>query len=188
MFRHGLRREEAIRGRITVIGTRSYSRQHTGSPADEETTTSMPATLQEILLAPDAEPKVIDDCLVLIQQQLSDMSGISGTAVKLAYKTVNTFMPGHVRFMVGSLLPGMVASLQPYWADLNAAGGTEFGDYLSKRGDEVSEALLSVTDARARASDRPVIIKAYNSVRGNAGKHIQAALPRVGDLVLKHAG
>jgi hypothetical protein len=45
-----------------------------------------------------------------------------------------------------------------------------------------------VTDARSNASDRPVIVKAYNSVRGNAGKHIQAALPRVGDLVLKYAG
>jgi hypothetical protein len=148
----------------------------------------MPATLQEILLAPDTEPKVTDDCLRLIEQEVSDMSGISGTAVKLAYKTVNTIFPGHVRFMVGTLLPDMVARLQPYWADLNAAGGTEFGDYLSKRGDEVSEALLSVTDARAHASDRPVVVKAYNSVRGNAGKHIQAALPRVGDLVLKYAG
>jgi hypothetical protein len=148
----------------------------------------MTATLQEILLAPDSEPKVIDDCLVLIDQQLHDMSGISAAAVKLAYKTVSTFMPGHIRFMVGSLLPGMVDQLQPFWVDFGAAGGTEFGDYLSKRSDEVTEALLSVTDARAHASDRPVIVKAYNSVRGNAGKHIQAALPRVGDLVLKYAG
>jgi len=147
----------------------------------------MAATLQEILLAPDTKPKVVDDCLALIDQELRDMSGISAATVKLAYKTVSTFMPGHVRFMVESLLPGMVDQLQPYWADLKAAGGTEFGDYLSKRGDEVSEALLSVTDARARASDRPVIVKAYNSVRGSAGKHIQAALPRVGDLVLKYA-
>jgi hypothetical protein len=148
----------------------------------------MSATLQEILLAPDTEPKVIDDCLTLIDQQLHDMSGISAAAVKLAYKTVSTFMPGHIRFMVGSLLPGMVDQLQPFWADLKTAGGTEFGDYLSKRGDEVSEALLTVTDARAHASDRPVIVRAYNSVRGNAGKHIQASLPRVGDLVLKYAG
>jgi hypothetical protein len=148
----------------------------------------MTTTLQDILLAPDTEPKVIDDCLKLIDQELHDMSGFSAAAIKLAYKTVSTFMPGHIRFMVGSLLPGMVDQLQPYWADLNAAGGTEFGDYLSKRGDEVSEALLSVTDARAHASDRPVIVKAYNSVRGNAAKHIQTALPRVGDLVLKYAG
>jgi len=148
----------------------------------------MAATLREILLAPDTRPKVIADCYLLIEQEISDKSGISGTAVKLAYKTVNTFMPGHVRYMVESLLPDMVDKLEPYWADFNASGGSEFGDYLAKHGAEVSEALLSVTDARSAASGRPTIIKAYGAVRGSAAKHVGAALPHVGDLVLKYAG
>jgi len=147
----------------------------------------MAATLQEILLTPDTEPKVRADCYALIQQEVSDMSGISGTAVKLAYKTVTTFAPGHVRHMVEVLLPGMVNQLQPFWAGFTTSGGSGFGDYLAKRGEEVSEALLSVTDARAEASDRPTIIKAYRTVRGGAAKHVQAALPQVGDLVLKYA-
>ena len=113
---------------------------------------------------------------------------MSGTAVKLAYKTVNTFMPGHVRHMVGILLPDMVGQLEPFWVDFCASGSSGFGDYLAKRGDEVTQALLSVTDARAAASDRPTVIKAYGSVRGSAVKHVGAALPRVGDLVLKYAG
>ena len=66
----------------------------------------MPATLQETLLAPDTQPKVIDDCHALLQQQVSDGSGISGTTVKLAYKTVNTVFPGHIRHMVDVGLPG----------------------------------------------------------------------------------
>ena len=148
----------------------------------------MAATLQEILLAPDTQPLVMADCYTLIEQELSDKSGMSGAAVKLAYKTVNTFMPGHVRHMVGVLLPEMVGQLEPYWADFSISGGAEFGDYLAKRGPEVSEALLSVTDARAAASSRPTVIKAYGSVRGSAVKHVEAALPRVGDLVLKYAG
>jgi hypothetical protein len=148
----------------------------------------MPATLTEILLAPDTKPLVIADCFTLIEQEIAEKSGVSGTAVKLAYKTVNTFMPGHVRFMVKDLLPEMVDKLEPFWADFSVSGGSDFGDYLAKRGDEVSQALLAVTDARAEASGRPTIIRAYNTVRGGAGKHIQAALPRVGDLVLKYAG
>lgn len=147
----------------------------------------MAATLQEILLAPDIQPKVIADCLTLIEQEVSDKSGIAGTAVKLAYKTVTTFAPGHVRHMVEVLLPDLADKLQPFWADFTASGGSEFGDYLAKRGDEVAEALLSVTDARAEASDRPAIVRAYRSVRGSAGKHIEAALPQLGDLVLKYA-
>jgi hypothetical protein len=147
----------------------------------------MAATLREILLAPDTRPQVIADCYALIEQEISDKSGISGAAVKIAYKTVNTFMPGHVRHMVESLLPDMVDKLEPYWADFAASGGSEFGDYLAKHGEEVAQALLSVTDARAAASGRPTIIKAYRSVRGGATRHIEAALPEVGDLVLKHA-
>lgn len=148
----------------------------------------MAATLQEILLTPETQPKVTDDCFRLLEQELSDKSGVSGTAVKLAYKTVNAFMPGHVYHMVGKMLPDMVVQLEPFWADFRTSGGSEFGDYLAKRGDEVAEALLTVTDTRAANSGRPTVIKAYRSVRGSGVKHVQAALPRVGDLVMKYAG
>lgn len=147
----------------------------------------MAATLQQALLAPHTKPEVVADCFLLIDQEVSEMPGISGTAVKLAYKTVNAFMPGHVRNMVEKLLPEMAVKLEPYWADFNASGGAAFGDYLAKRGEEVSQDLLAVTDARAAASGRPTIIKAYGTVRGGAARHIKAALPRVGDLVHKYA-
>ena len=148
----------------------------------------MAATLQEILLAPDTQPQVLADCYTLIDQELSDKSGISGAAVKLAYKTVNTFMPGHVQHMVEVLLPDMLAQLEPFWVDFSASGSSGFGDYLVKRSDEVTQALLSVSDARAAGSGRPTVVRAYGSVRGSAVKHVGAALPRVGDLVLKYAG
>ncbi len=147
----------------------------------------MAATLQEILLAPDTRPQVVNDCYLLIEQEISEKSGVSGTAVKLAYKTVNAFRPGHIRYMVDNLLPQLVDRLEPYWADFSTSGGSGFGDYLAKRGEEVSQALLSVTDARAASSGRPTIIKAYRAVRGSAVKHVQAALPQVGDLVLRYA-
>ena len=92
----------------------------------------MPATLQEILLAPETRPQVVSDCQALIEQQVSDVSGISGAAVKIAYKTVNTFIPGHIRHMVESMLPEMVEKLEPFWADFSASGGSAFGDYLAK--------------------------------------------------------
>ena len=148
----------------------------------------MTATLHEILLAPETKPQVTADCMTLIKQEVSAKSGVSGTTVKLAYKTVNAFASGYVQSMVETLLPDMIDKLEPYWADFSASGAGDFGDYLVKRGDEVSEALLSVTDARAAASDRPTIIKAYRSVRGNAAKHVTAALPAVGALVQKYAG
>jgi hypothetical protein len=147
----------------------------------------MPVTLQETLLAPETQPQVIDDCHALLQQQVSDGSGISGTAVKIAYKTVNTVFPGHVRYMVESLLPDMVGELEPFWADFHTSGDSDFGGYLATRGEEVSEALLSVTDKRGAASGRPSVVKTYGKVRPSAGKHVTAALPQVGALVQKYA-
>ena len=119
---------------------------------------------------------------------MASKSGVSGTAVKLAYKTANTFASGYLRGMVETLAPEMVLKLEPFWADFAASGAGDFGDYLVKRGDEVSEALLSVTDAHAEISTRPTILKAYRAVRGGAAKHVTAALPALGALVQKYAG
>ncbi len=146
----------------------------------------MAATLQDILLAPDVQPKVTADCLTLIDQEVSGKSGVSGTTVKVAYKTVKTFKPGYLQSMMERLLPDIVDNLQPYWADFNASGAAEFGDYLVKRSEEVSESLLAVTDKHAQSSERPAILKAYRAVRGGAAKHIAAALPQVGALVQKY--
>ncbi len=145
------------------------------------------ATLQEMLLAPAAQPKVLDDCENLIEQELSEKSGVSGNAVKLAHKVVTSFAPGYYRKTLAVFVPQMVAKLEPFWADFGAAGGSGFGDYLAKRGEEVSEALLSVTDEAAESSERPAVLKAYRGVRGSAGKHVQAALPRLGDMILRYA-
>jgi len=147
----------------------------------------MTATLQETLLTPDTRPQVTADCLKLIEHEVSGKSGVSGTAVKLAYKTASTFAPGYLRGTVESLLPDMADKLEPYWADFSASGAAEFGDYLAKRAEEVSEALLSVTDARAAGCQRPTILRAYRAVRGGAGKHVTAALPNLGSLVQKYA-
>jgi hypothetical protein len=147
----------------------------------------MSATLQDTMLAPETYPHVIADCQKLIEQEVAGKSGPSGAAIKLAYKTANTFAPGYLKAKVEEVVPDMVAQLEPFWADFGASGASGFGDYLVKRGDEVSDALLSVTDARTENCERPTILKAYRAVRGSAAKHVTAALPNLGSLVEKYA-
>ena len=147
----------------------------------------MAATLQEMLLNPDVKPQVVADCQALVQQELSIKSGLSATALKVAYKAVTTFAPGYYQETVGIMLPDMAYQLEPFWADFTASGGSEFGDYLAKRSGEVAEALLAVTDDMAGASERATIVKAYKAVRGGAGKNIEAALPNLGAMVQKYA-
>ena len=147
----------------------------------------MAATLHEMLLTPEAKPQVVADVRALVEQELASKGGISGTAVKVAYKAVTAFAPGYYADTIESMLPDMADKLQPYWADFTASGSAEFGDYLSKRPDEVCEALLAVTDNMASVSQRPTIIKAYKAVRGGAAKNMEPALPGLGTLVQKYA-
>ena len=148
----------------------------------------MPATLQDILLAPGTKPQVVADCRALVDQQVKDKSGVSSAPLKLGYKTVTSFAPSYLNDTIDSMLPEFVQQLEPFWADFIASGSARFGDYLAKRGPEVSEALLAVTDHMAGQSERPTIVRAYKAVRGSASKNIEAALPAVGDLVQKYAG
>jgi Family of unknown function (DUF6918) len=147
----------------------------------------MAATLHEMLLTPDVKPRVVADVQALVEQELASKGGISGTAVKVAYKAVTAFAPGYYADTIESMLPDMADKLQPFWADFTASGGADFGDYLAKRPDEACEAMLAVTDNMASVSQRPAIIKAYKAVRGGAAKNMEPALPGLGALVQKYA-
>lgn len=148
----------------------------------------MAATLQDLLLTEDVRPQVVADLQTLVEQEVGDKSGISGTAIKAAYKTVTAFASGIIHDAVDTLLPESLANLQPFWDNFTVSGGADFGDYLAKNGEAASEALLAVTDERARNSTRGTIRKAYNLVRGSGVKNVETALPRIGALIQKYAG
>ena len=144
------------------------------------------ATLQELLLTPENAPHLIADTKALVDGELSS-KGITAAPLKAAYKAVTAFAPGYYEEAITAMLPGIVYQLEPYWADFKASGGADFGDYLAKRGDEVSESLLAVTDDMADNSGRAAVVKAYQLVRGGASKNIETALPALGALVQKYA-
>jgi hypothetical protein len=51
----------------------------------------------------------------------------------------------------------------------------------------IAQALLEITDERAAQSKHKVLVKAYKSLRGKAIDHIGQAMPRLADLMVKHA-
>ena len=144
-------------------------------------------TLQELFLTPENFPRLVADTRALVDSELSNKGGISGTAVKAAYKAITAFAPGYYEHAITTMLPDMIVQLEPYWADFGTSGGADFGDYLAKRGDEVAPSLLSVTDDMAQRSGRAAVVKAYQMVRGGASKNIEAALPALGAMVQKYA-
>jgi hypothetical protein len=51
----------------------------------------------------------------------------------------------------------------------------------------VSEALLAITDGRAQRAKNQAVKGTYEKLRPTAKKHVEAAVPRIGRLVAKHA-
>ena len=148
------------------------------------------ATLQEMLLAPEIQPRVVADSEALVTDQVAELSGVTGAAIKLAYNTVRRFDANHIHGMIETILPNVADALQPYWAQFGAEftpSSGDFGGYLAARDEEVAEALLAITDRRRDNSVRPSIVKAYNTIRGRASKQVKAALPALGLLIQKYA-
>ncbi|MBF0663361.1 MULTISPECIES: DUF6918 family protein [unclassified Rhodococcus (in: high G+C Gram-positive bacteria)] len=146
----------------------------------------MVAALHDALLGPDKFPAVKADVEALIDAEVSDKKGASGLALKGGYAAVKKVGPSVVPGAIESLLPDFVERLQPFWIEYAGAGS--FADFLVARGDAVADALLGVTDEKIAGSSKTAVKKVYDSLRPSAKKHVIEALPRLGDLVQKHAG
>jgi hypothetical protein len=142
---------------------------------------------EKLTQAPHRE-KVIVDCVALIDAEVKNKGGLSGMAVKGGYAVVKTIKPKFVSEVIDGMLDQWVEKLQPFYDDWQKSGGGRgFGSYLGSRKDAASEALLGVTDARARVAKNGSVKKMYEKLRPSAKKHVEEALPRLGDLVERQA-
>ncbi|RSN58883.1 hypothetical protein DMH01_23045 [Amycolatopsis sp. WAC 04182] len=147
----------------------------------------MADTLKEILLDSSRRPAVVSDFEGLVDAEVSDKGGVSGAVVKTGFAAVKKIKPGIIPAAVDTLLDDFTGALEPFYGDYKAKGGNDFGAYLVGRSDEASDALLSVTDSRAEKSSRDSIKKVYSKLRPNGKKNVEEALPRLGQLIDKHA-
>ena len=142
------------------------------------------ATLTDKLLNDEVRPKLVADCDPLVDAEVAKQRGVSGFAVKGAYKTVKAVKRTFVREVVDALIDQWVAKLEPIWVDYQAAGSAQsFGSYAAGRREEVAELLLQVTDARVAGSSHGSVKKLYLKLRPGAKVHVVAAVPGLGQVV-----
>ena len=144
------------------------------------------STLNEILLAPGNRPKVVVDCVRLIDEEVDSKGGLSGLAVKGAYMLVKAVKPGFVSEAVDNMIDDFVKRLEPFYAAAQAKN-EPVGPAFNARAGEVAEALLAISDERAQRSKNNGLKKAYEKLRPTGKKHVEAAVPRIGRLVAKYA-
>lgn len=144
------------------------------------------ATLREQLGSGDKRNAVIDDALLVLDQEVEDRSGITGMAIKGAYKVVKGIKPGFLREVVDALLDDFLDAIDPVYQEA-ASLKKPAGQHLIDNKGKVADALLAVTDRRAEKAQRQVIRSAYDKLRPMAKKQVEQAAPRLAQLLEKHA-
>jgi hypothetical protein len=143
------------------------------------------ATLPELLTS-DKKEQVVDDCCTLIDAEVKDKGGISGLAIKAGYGAVKGIKPGFVRTVVTDLLPEFAQALDPVWQDAKK-DNKPVAPFFASNTARVADALLAITDAKASRSKSAVVKGTYEKLRGSAKKNVEAAVPRLGEMVQKYA-
>lgn len=142
--------------------------------------------LADAIHDPTKKPAIIADCCKLIDDEVHDKGGLTGLAVKAGYAAVKGIKPGFIAHVVEELMPEFAAKLDPIWEE---AGKTPdpVGVFTSQKA-RVADALLSVTDRRAKDAKSNLVRGTYGKLRPSAKKNVEEATLRLGRLLQKYAG
>jgi hypothetical protein len=146
----------------------------------------MSTPLKEQVDSKEKREAIIADALRVLEQEVNDKSGISGLAIKGAFKMVQGVQPGFLKRVVDHLLDDFLVALDPIYQEAIEAKKTP-SQHLQANAGRVADALLSITDRRAENAQRAVIKKTYGKLRPSAKKHVEAAAPRLGAMLERHA-
>ena len=146
----------------------------------------MPEALLSQVQAPGKRQALIADAEKVLDEEVADKSGLSGVAIKTAFKVVKGVRPGFIRDVIDSLLDDFLTKVDPVYQRA-IADGLSPGALVEKERSIVASALLGVTDDKAARSSSEMIKKTYNKLRPTAQKHVESATPRLAKLLDKHA-
>jgi len=145
------------------------------------------STLRELLGGAAKRGAVVDDALRVLDAEVDAKSGLGGIAIKAAYKVVKGISPDFLRRAVDHLLDDFLNALDPIYQEA-LQRGVDARQHLVSNPGRVADQLLGITDARAARAQNQVVKKTYEKLRDGAKKHVEAAVPRLGDLFARHVG
>jgi len=145
------------------------------------------ASLQDILLADDMRRRVVDDAARLVEDEVRSKRGVSGLAIKAGFKAFRKVRPGALPMAVNNLLDPFARAADPFYQEHLESGRTgSVSQTFLPRADAVAEALLSITDERARRFDSGLIKKTYYKLRPLGKRNTVEAVPGICRLIDKY--
>lgn len=141
-------------------------------------------SLASYLTDPSRRDRVLDDCVQLVDEEVDSKGGFTGMGIKTAYGLVKRIKPGFVRGALDAMLDDFSRRLDPMFQESQGKGSIV--DYFAGRKGDVAEALLAITDERARRSGNGVAKSAYEKLRPSGKKHVEEAVPRLARMIERH--
>lgn len=137
------------------------------------------------LTSPSARPAVVSDACTLIDGEVARTSGVSGMAVRSAYRLLRGIRPDMVPNAVDGLLDPFADQLDRFYQE-HLTTGEPLAEILTAQRTSMAEALLSITDDRAERTSHVTVRRAYQRVRGSARGYVEAAAPGIAGLIDTH--
>jgi hypothetical protein len=145
------------------------------------------AKLADTLLKPDVRPNLVRECVQVVDEEVASKGGLSGFAIKAAYKVVKGVKPTIIQESVEGMFDDMVKNLEAFWEQYEQSGKAQpFDSYASANKGVVADALLKVSDDRAARTSHSTLKSAYEKLRPSGKKNVEEAVPRVAQLVGRH--
>lgn len=149
------------------------------------------STLHHKLNSDGIRPQVLQDCIVVLEEEVNKKSGISGFAVRKGFQVVKRLDNGSIlNKTLDKMLDDFVNALDPYYQtylENGAAQNSDFSTYLANQDEQVAESLLSVTDVKRQYTSNKVLAKSYDTLRPTALRNVKDSVPAVGRLMQKYA-
>jgi hypothetical protein len=127
------------------------------------------------------QTSLVNDCVKLIDEQVSAKGGLGGMALKAAYGAVKGIKPGYVASAIEALLPPTLTALDPIWSEGTQAGNPV--EHLNQNRSRAADAVLSVTDTRIEKSSNGVVKGAYNQFRKSVKGDVEEAIPGLAKII-----
>ena len=139
----------------------------------------MSDTLRNIVTTPEKRPALVDGCVELVEKEVSG----KGLIIRGAFKAVKKIKPGFVKGAVDGLLNDWLDKMEPFYSEWKGKSEGKLSEYLNSKSGEVADALLTVTDERAKTSKHKTAAKMYGKLRPSALKNVDAAIPGLSTLI-----
>ncbi len=133
----------------------------------------------------ETQAQIAAECAQLMDEQVAAKKGISGLAIKTAYRALKGLGPSYIPRALESLLPPSLEAMDPMWDEGLQAGDPV--DYLSQNREKTADVLLGVTDAKLGGAKNKVVIAAYKQVRKSVKGDVEDAVPGLAKIIKQHA-